>query len=85
MHFLKSLGIVQSFSRAGTPYDNSVMESFFKTLKAEELYRTNYKSERELKQSISTYINYYNNDRPHSVNCYRTPTSKENDFFAKHA
>lgn len=52
MSMLKDFGVIQSFSRAGTPYDNSVMESFFKTLKAEELYRTNYKSERELKESI---------------------------------
>lgn len=30
---LENHGFVQSFSRKGCPYDNAVMESFFKTLK----------------------------------------------------
>ena len=85
MTMLKDLGVIQSFSRAGTPYDNSVMESFFKTLKAEELYRTNYKSERELKESITKFIKYYNDERVHTINNYRTPTSKETEYFNKHA
>lgn len=85
MTMLKDLGVIQSFSRAGTPYDNSVMESFFKTLKVEELYRTNYKSERELKESITKFIKYYNDERVHTINNYRTPTSKETDYFNKHA
>ena len=44
--FCKTMGITQSLSRTAMPYDNSVMEAFFKTLKAEELYRNNYRSER---------------------------------------
>ena len=32
---LENHGFVQSFSRKGCPYDNAVMESFFKTLKRE--------------------------------------------------
>ena len=39
--YLKSLEVTQSYSRAHIPYDNSVMESFFSSLKREELYRTN--------------------------------------------
>ena len=85
MTMLKDLGVIQSFSCAGTPYDNSVMESFFKTLKAEELYRTNYKSERELKEAVTKFIKYYNDERVHTVNNYRTPTDKETDYFNKHA
>lgn len=50
MKYLKELNITQSFSRPHIPYDNSVVESFFKYLKAEELYRTKYKSEREFKE-----------------------------------
>ena len=30
----KAFGMTQSLSRKSTPYDNSVMEAFFKTLKA---------------------------------------------------
>lgn len=83
MEILKILGVTQSFSRSGNPYDNSVMESFFKTLKAEELYRTNYKSERELKEGINKFMTYYNEERIHSINNYRTPKDKETDYFNK--
>ncbi|MBR1748147.1 MAG: transposase family protein, partial [Clostridia bacterium] len=48
MSYLKSFSVVQSFSRAHIPYDNSVVESFFSNFKREELYRRKYKSEREL-------------------------------------
>ena len=33
---LRDLWVKQSFSRQGIPYDNSVIESFFKSLKAED-------------------------------------------------
>ena len=42
---LMSLGVEQSFSRSHIPYDNSVAEAFFKSLKTEELYRSIYRSE----------------------------------------
>ena len=41
---LKSYGITQSLSRIATPQDNSHIESFFATLKKEELYRKTYHS-----------------------------------------
>ena len=81
--YLKSLGVVQSFSRAHIPYDNSVVESFFSNLKREELYRRKYKSENDLKSSIDEYIRFYNNNRPHATNKYKTPVSKEADYYAK--
>jgi transposase InsO family protein len=34
---LKALGFAISMSRRGNPYDNATMESFFKTLKQEEV------------------------------------------------
>ena len=80
----KNLNITQSFSRAGNPYDNSVMESFFKTLKQEELYRRNYRSERDLKESIVRYIHFYNSERIHSMNFYRTPDKYEEEYYNRH-
>lgn len=80
--YIKSLGVVQSFSRAHIPYDNSVVESFFANLKREELYRRKYKSENDLKKSIDEYIAFYNNNRPHATNKYKTPAFKEADFYA---
>ena len=36
------LNIIQSFNRKGYPYDNGCIESFYATLKKEELYQTTY-------------------------------------------
>lgn len=83
--YMKELKITQSFSRVGMPYDNSVMESFFKTFKQEEFYRKNYQSEKDFKNSISRYFDYYNTERLHSLNNYRTPERKEVDFYCKQA
>ena len=64
--YLKSLGVTQSFSRAHVPYDNSVMESFFSSLKREELYRTKYRSENEFRTAVKNYMEFYNEKRPHA-------------------
>jgi len=49
---LKSCDVTQSFSPSGSPQHNAVMESFFSSLKREELYRTNYHSVQEMKDCI---------------------------------
>lgn len=82
--FCKTFGITQSLARTATPYDNSVMETFFKTVKAEELYRNNYRSEREFKERIQKYIEFYNDKRPHQINRYRTPNAVEVSYFNRH-
>ena len=82
---LRSLGVTQSFSRAHIPYDNSVMEAFFSNLKREELYRTKYRSENEFRTAVDTYMVFYNEQRPHAKNGYKTPVKKELDFLNKQA
>ncbi len=82
---LRSLGITQSFSRAHLPYDNSVMESFFSNLKREELYRTKYRSEHEFRTAVDKYMVFYNEQRPHAKNKYKTPLKKELEFLSKYA
>lgn len=82
---LRSLGITQSFSRAHIPYDNSVMEAFFSNLKREELYRTKYRSENEFRTAVDRYMVFYNEQRPHAKNGYKTPFKKELDFLNKQA
>lgn len=82
---LRSLGVTQSFSRAHIPYDNSVMEAFFSNLKREELYRTKYRSENEFRTAVDTYVVFYNEQRPHAKNGYKTPFKKELDFLNKQA
>lgn len=81
--YLDSLNIVQSFSAKGHPYDNAVMECFFKYMKKEETDRRVYRTLNELKESLFTYINgFYNSIRPHSHNGGLTPNQKEAMFMA---
>lgn len=76
--------VVQSFSKTGRPNDNAVAEAFFSSMKKEELYRTNYKSEREFRTAVDDYIQFYNGERPHAGLAYRTPDKIEAQYFAKH-
>lgn len=55
--YLAELGVKLSFPRARKPYDNSVIDSFFKNMKAEVLYRTKHHS--EFRQTIDKYIDFY--------------------------
>lgn len=81
-NLLKNCGIKQSFSPSGRPHHNAVMESFFATLKREELYRTNYHSLSELKERVEWYINQrYNNERPHSTLNNKSPNTHERLFY----
>lgn len=65
---LDSHGITQSVSRPGTPLDNAVAESFFKTLKRELVKDRGCKTREEAKQDIFKYIElYYNAVRMHST------------------
>ena len=78
---LKKLKITQSFSNAGTPHDNAVMESFFAVFKKEEFYRNNYRSEAELRKKIDEYITFYNQKRPHTTLNLQTPEQYEDAFL----
>ena len=61
------------------------MESFFASLKREELYRTKYRSEKEFRTAVDNYMIFYNERRPHSKNGYKTPEKKEKDYYDKQA
>lgn len=75
---LDSHGITQSASRPGTPLDNAVAESFFKTLKRELVKGRGYKTREEAKQDIFKYIElYYNAVRMHSTLGYVSPVEYE--------
>lgn len=78
--YIKSIQITHSFSRPYVPYDNSVVESFFASLKREELYRTKYRSESEFMLAVSDYMDFFNTKRPHRKLQYRTPEQKEHDY-----
>ena len=74
---LLSCHVEQSFSRTGRPHDNAVAESFFASLKREELYRRNYRSVAEFRQAVDDYITFYNTKRPHRTLNYKCPDEVE--------
>ena len=70
---LSKADMVSSMSRAGTPTDNSYVESFFKTLKNELVYHWKFKTKVECVARIIDYIEFYNQDRLHSGLNYMPP------------
>lgn len=78
---LHDCAFVQSFSHSGRPHDNAVAESFFASLKKEELYRRDYPSEAAFKHGIDSYIEFYNTQRPHRTLKNLTPCQIEKQFM----
>jgi len=71
-------GLVPSMSGKGNCYDNAVVESFFKTLKSELVWRTCFASRLEAKIMIGKYIDgFYNSKRRHSFLGYKCPIAFE--------
>jgi len=75
---LKRHDIRISMSRRGNVYDNARAEAFIKTLKYEEVYRTEYCNLEEAKASIREFLEkIYNRKRLHSALGYRPPREFE--------
>lgn len=71
---LDQYGVVQSMSRKGNCWDNAVAESFFKTIKTEELDRHRLIKASNLNSLVFKYIEgWYNTQRIHSALGGKTP------------
>lgn len=65
-------------SGKGNCYDNSAVESFFKSLKAELVWRRNWQTRREVEIALFGYINgFYNPRRKHSAFGWKSPVAFE--------
>ena len=75
---VKKLGLFQSFSSKGNPYDNAAIESFHAILKKEEVHHKKYRDLKEASISIFQFIEgWYNRNRIHSSIDYMTPNEFE--------
>jgi len=75
---LQNHGFLISMSRTGNPYDNAKMESFFKTLKYEEVYLCEYETMEDVLARLPYFIKeVYNHKRLHSGIGYRSPDEFE--------
>jgi putative transposase len=71
-------GIILNISRPGSPRDNANCESFFRTLKREEIDAREYKDLEDLRLNLTVFIDcYYNQERLHSALGYRPPAEFE--------
>jgi transposase InsO family protein len=78
---LEKVGVQISMAARGNPYDNAKAESFFKTLKREEVYLKEYRTFADAEANIHTFIeDVYNTKRLHSSLGYRPPVEFEAAF-----
>lgn len=83
---LADLGIRQSMSRRGDPFDNAVAENFFSCLKCECVHLHQYSSRAAAQDDIFSYIEaFYNPIRPHSSIGWAAPDAFARSLNKHHA
>ena len=81
---LEKHGFLQSMSRKGNCYDNAPMESFFKSLKVEEVHHAVYESHEQAVRAAAEYIDrFYNCVRFHSSLGWMAPAAYEKQLAEK--
>jgi transposase InsO family protein len=71
------LGITQSMNRPGKMTDNAHMESFFHSMKSDVIHGRQFHSEKQLRATLKSYIDFYNRERIHSALDYVSPATYE--------
>jgi putative transposase len=73
---IEASGAQISMDGRGRAHDNSFTERFWRSLKYEEVYLTDYASPREARLGIGRYIDFYNLERPHQALAYARPAER---------
>lgn len=81
---LTRYGLHQSAGRVGTCRDNSVVESFFASLKRELVSRRRFATREEARREIFAWLAGYSTQRLHSSLAYQTPTEWEDQHRPTH-
>ena len=68
-------GVKISMDGKGRCIDNIFVERLWRSLKYEEVYLNAYETVSEARAGIAYYMNFFNNERPHSALGYQTPAS----------
>jgi putative transposase len=85
LKLLKDYGFTASMSGKGNCYDNAMVETVFKTIKAELIWRTIWRTRDQAQAAIARYIDgFYNPKRRHSALGYKSPIQFESHAL-KHA
>lgn len=78
---LRDNGFVASMSGRGNCYDNAMVETVFKTIKSELIWRTSFATRDQASKAIGQYIEgFYNPRRRHSSLNYVSPATFEATF-----
>lgn len=77
---LAEVGMKPSMGEVGNSYENAFAESFFKTLKTEEVYMNEYKTIEDVYRNVKQFIEeVYNKKRLHSSIGYKPPLEFEQE------
>ncbi len=74
--------VTRSMSRAGTPTDNSAMESINGWIKAELFMDFHVTGERPVQEEVDEYIRFFNEERPAYSLSYLTPKQYREKYAA---
>ncbi len=79
--YLRECGFRISMSDKGSPTQNAFIETFFKTLKYEEIYFRGYKTIQDVIKKLPNFIEeVYNAKRLHSSLGYKSPLAYEKEL-----